>query len=305
MSFLSNAIKNGIRNGISNAVSEAVNSAVKQVVEPKASELAEKAAEKLDQAAQAVSADAREAAEAAQAAGEAVNEAAAPAGGLESALAGLQHAMEGYANAAASNMKICPNCSNPATADKKFCPLCGAKLPDETLAQSGICPACGKQNPLGMKFCADCGTKLPFAVAEEKASADKNAAVLAKWAEKLPQYPVWSCGGTDFELEEGEGWFRFSASFDTERLGEQAVFAYRALLKQNGFREAGQYPDESNLYKKIDGVCYHVDTEHCFDGSMDRPDVTFSAEEPYGGFDYVKPEPKAQSGFSLKDLLKL
>ena len=118
----------------------------------------------------------------------------------------------------------------------------------------------------------------------------------------MPQYPVWNCGGTDFELEEGEDWFRFAASFDTEAEGEQSIPAYRALLKANGFREAGQNPDKSHLYKKIDGKCYHVDTEHCFEGSMERPEIWFNIQEPSGGFDYVKPEPK--KGFSFGDLFK-
>ena len=35
---------------------------------------------------------------------------------------------------------------------------------------------------------------------------------------------------------------------------------------------------------------------------MNRPDIWFNNEEPYGGFDYVKPEPK--KGFSFGDLFK-
>lgn len=132
--------------------------------------------------------------------------------------------------------------------------------------------------------------------------AAKNAAVLSKWAEKLPEYPVWNCGGTYYELEEGDNWIKFSVFFATEAEGERSIPAYRELLKANGFREAGQYPDKAHLYKKSGGICYHVDTEHCFEGSMNRPDIWFNNEEPYGGFDYVKPEPK--KGFSFGDLFK-
>lgn len=288
MGFLDRAIKNGISKGISNAVGNAV----KQAVEPKATAYANKVADELDQAAQNVS----------QQTNEAAQQTARATGGLEGAFANLQQSMENYATQAAKNMKICPKCQTPSPADKTFCPNCGTKLPEETLAEGAVCPQCGKQNTVGTKFCSSCGAKLPFALAEEKAEADKNAAVLAKWAEKMPQYPVWNCCGTDFELEEGEDWFRFAASFDTEAEGEQSIPAYRALLKQNGFREAGQNPDISHLYKKIDGKCYHVDTEHCFEGSMERPEIWFNIEEPYGGFDYVKPEPK--KGFSFGDLFK-
>ena len=288
MSLLERAIKNGISKGISNAVGNAV----KQAVEPKATAYANKVAGELDEAAQNISQQTQEAAQ----------QTAKATNGLEGAFANLQQSMESYATQAAKNMKICPKCQTASPADKTFCPNCGTKLPEETLADGAVCTQCGKQNTVGTKFCSACGAKLPFAIAEEKAEADKNAAVLAKWAEKMPQYPVWNCGGTDFELEEGEDWFKFSASFDTEAEGEQSIPAYRALLKANGFREAGQNPDISHLYKKIDGKCYHVDTEHCFEGSMERPEIWFNIQEPYGGFDYVKPEPK--KGFSFRDFLK-
>ena len=285
MSLLEKAIKNGISKGISNAVGNAI----KQAVEPKVTEYANKVVGELDQAAQSVTQQTQDAA----------HETAKEASGLESAFANLQQSMENYATQAAKNMKICPKCQTPSPSDKSFCPNCGTKLPEETLAQSTVCTQCGKQNAIGTKFCSSCGTKLPFALAQEKAEEEKNAAVLAEWAEKMPEYPLWNCGGTDFELEEGEDWFRFAASFDTEAEGEQSIPAYRALLKENGFREAGQNPDKSHLYKKIDGKCYHVDTEHCFEGSMERPEIWFNVAEPYGGFDYVKPEPKARKKFGL------
>ena len=288
MGFLDRAIKNGISKGISNAVGNAV----KQAVEPKATEYANKVAGELDQATQNISQQTQETAQ----------QAAKATSGLEGAFANLQQSMENYATQAAKNMKICPKCQTPSPADKTFCPNCGTKLPEETLAQGTVCTQCGKQNTIGTKFCSSCGAKLPFAIAEEKAEAEKNADVLTKWAEKMPQYPVWNCGGTDFELEEGEDWFRFAASFDTEAEGERSIPAYRELLKANGFREAGQYPDKAHLYKKSCGICYHVDTEHCFEGSMERPEIWFNIQEPSGGFDYVKPEPK--KGFSFGDLFK-
>ena len=74
---------------------------------------------------------------------------------------------------------------------------------------------------------------------------------------------------------------------------------YRQLLKQNGHRPAGQYPDESQLFKRVDNVVYNADIEHAFDVS-EHISLYFTAREPSGGFDYVKPEPKKP--LSLKGL---
>ena len=65
----------------------------------------------------------------------------------------------------------------------------------------------------------------------------------------------------------------------------------------NGFRQAGEYPSVEHLYKRVDGVVYHVDTEHCFEGDSDCPSIGFDKSEPRGGFDYVKPEPKKKTSF--------
>ncbi len=292
MGFLKNIIRNAVDDGISKGIRDAVSSAAEKIIAPKAEEIAGKVAESLDNAAGEMSA----------ATAESAKEAKSGFLSLEESLNKLSESAEKYATEAAKNMKLCPKCQTPASADKTFCPNCGAKLPDETVAEGALCPACGKQNTVGTKFCASCGAKLPFAIAEEKANAEKNAAVLARWAEAMPQYPVWSCGGTDYELEEGEDYFRFSASFASEDEGRKSIPAYRALLKANGFREAGEYPTELHLYKKIDGKCFHVDTEHSFDGSFDRPDVAFEMAEPTGGFDYVKPSAKEQNGFGMDDL---
>ena len=289
MSLLERAIKNGISKGISNAVGNAV----KQAVEPKATAYANKVAGELDQAAQNISQQTQEAAQ----------QTAKATSGLEGALANLQQSMESYATQAAKNMKICPKCQTASPADKTFCPNCGTKLPEETLADGAVCTQCGKQNTIGTKFCSSCGAKLPSALAEDKAEAEKNTDVLARWAEKLPEYPVWNCGGTYYELEEGDNWIKFSVFFDTEAEGERSIPAYRELLKANGFREAGQYPDKAHLYKKSGGICYHVDTEHCFEGSMNRPDIWFNHSEPIGGFDYVKTE--VQKKGSWRDLFNL
>ncbi len=276
MGFLERAI----RRGVSDAVSKAIGGAVQKAVEPKATELANKAAESIDKAA----GNARQTAESAE--------------GLEGAMARLQRSAENYTTEAAKSIKICPECGKPAAASEKFCPECGKRLPDTTVAQMTLCTACGKQNSVNTKFCTECGEKLPATVAEENAKTDRDAALMKSWETMLPQYPKWACGGSDFNLETIDGgYIIFSASFDGEsNKAHQAVRQYRELLVQNGFRQAGEHPSVEHLYKKNDGVCFHVDTEHCFDGDGDCPIIGFNIQEPVGGYDYVKPEPKKKTG---------
>ncbi|MCQ2485322.1 MAG: zinc ribbon domain-containing protein [Clostridia bacterium] len=283
MGFLDRAIKNGISKGVSDAIGKAV----KQVVEPRATEYANNVAKQFDEATQQT---------------QEAQQAVKSTSGMEGAFANLQRSMENYATEMSKNVKVCPKCETATTSDKTFCPNCGEKLPEETLAEGAVCPSCGKQNTIGTKFCQDCGAKLPFAIAEDKAAAENDAAVLAKWAETMPQYPVWNCGGKDFDLEINDEYQRFSARMENNSSALNAIDQYRELLLQNGFRQAGEYPCKEHLYKKIDGVCYHVDTEHCLDGDDDFPSFAFEAAEPTGGFDYVKPEP--QKGFGLKDIFK-
>ena len=277
MSFLERAIKRGVSNALGKAIGKAI--------EPTVTDLTNKAANAIDQSVQNA------------------EQQVARSSGLESAMANLERSVQGYATEAAKNMKICPNCEKPTTADKKFCPECGAKLPEQTVAQGAVCPRCGKQNAIGTKFCQDCGTKLPAAIAEEQAQADRNAAVMADWDVKLPQYPKWTCGGTKMYLDDYGTHFIFSAEFGgNAAAAQQAVHQYRQVLLTNGFRQAGEYPSVEHLYKRVGGVVYHADTEHCFDGDPDCPSIGFDKSEPRGGFDYVKPEPKKKTSFM--DLFK-
>lgn len=285
MGFLERAIRRGVSQGVGNAVGKAI----QQAVEPKATELANKAAEQIDDTVHTTAQQTQQTAQAAS--------------GLEGALGNLQRSIESYATEAAKNIKVCPGCGEATGADKKFCPKCGTKLPDQTVAQSVVCSNCGKQNSIGTKFCSDCGTKLPAAVQEEQAAQANDAAVLTVWGEKLPQYPKWCFGGRDFNIEEyNPGCYQFSARFTSDLTAQNAVKQYRELLLQNGFRQAGEYPDPRHLYKIVDGFCYHCDTEHCFEGDSDCPTINFNIGEPSGGFHYVKPEPKKLT--NLKDLFK-
>jgi len=283
MGFLERAI----RRGVSDAVGKAIGNAVTQAVEPKATELANKAAAHLDSAAQNTQQQAQR------------------TSGLEGAFANLERSMTNYATEAAKNMKVCPNCNKATSADKKFCPDCGSALPEQTVAEGAVCTSCGAQNTIGTKFCASCGAKLPAAIQEEQAQAERNAAVLREWDEKLPQYPKWSCGGTELYIEDyGENGFMLSATFNgNPSAAHRAVEEYRQILLQSGFRQAGQYPSIEQLFKRIDGVVYNADTEHCFEGDPDTACIGFYRREPYGGFDYVKPEPKKKASF--KDLFGL
>ena len=282
---MSSLLERAIRRGVSNAVGNAVGKAVQQAVEPKATEFANKVAGQIDAATQ----------HAAQQGEKTVRQAS----GLEDALSNLQRSVESYATEAAKNMKVCPNCQKTTSADKKFCPDCGARLPEGSVAQGAVCPSCGKQNVIGTKFCQDCGTKLPVAVQEEQMHADDHASVMSKWDKQLPQYPKWNCGGSHFEIEVYDGFTTFSVNFDGNTFrAKQAVEQYRQLLLEGGFREAGENPTIEHLYKMIDGVCYHADTEHCFEGDNDTATIYFNTGEPQGGF-YYKPDKKS---FGLKGL---
>ena len=278
MGFLERAIRRG--------VSDAVGKAIGKAIEPTVTDLTNKAANAIDQSVQNT------------------EQQVARSSGLEGAMANLERSVQGYATEAAKNMKVCPNCNKPTTADKKFCPDCGTQLPEQTVAQGAVCPSCGKQNAIGTKFCQDCGTKLPAAIAEEQAQADRNAAVMAEWDEKLPQYPKWNCGGQLRYIEcYEENTYSIGVEFkNNPQAAQRAVEQYRQILLQNGFRQAGQYPIIEQLFKRIDGVVYNVDTEHCFEGDPDFATIGFCIREPYGGFDYVKPEPKKKTSFM--DLFK-
>ena len=273
MGFLERAIRRG--------VSDAVGKAIGKAIEPTVTDLTNKAANAIDQAAQNT------------------EQQVARSSGLEGAMANLERSVQGYATEAAKNMKVCPNCNKPTTADKKFCPDCGTQLPEQTVAQGAVCPNCGKQNAIGTKFCQDCGTKLPAAIAEEQAQADRNAAVMTEWDQYLSHYPKWSCGGSEFNIEEYDpGCFEFRANFNgNHQAARRAVDEYRQILLQNGFRQAGEYPCIEHLYKMESGVCYHVDTGMCFEASPDSPSIAFNIQEPRGGFDYVKPDPKKKKSF--------
>ena len=279
-------LKNAIREGVSRGIGDAIEKAVQEAVEPKATELTGKALEFIDKKT-----------------GGSLQSARKSSSELGAALSALEKSMQGYAEKMSQTTKICPECGRPSSADQTHCPECGCKLPEETLAQGAQCPACGKQNDLRSKFCEDCGTKLPATVREEEQQARRDEEELAKWEQLLPHFPKWSCGGSELNLEEYDHAVIFSVSFSKNNAAAQrAVLEYRELLLEQGFRPAGQYPSEGQLYKMVGALCCHADTENCFEGDADRPCIGFDYSEPSGGFHYTKPEPKKPA--NLKDLFR-
>jgi hypothetical protein len=284
MGLLDRAIKKGISRAVSNAVEKAV--------APKVEQVAEQAIQRVVPPAQTPEQPAQQSQQPAQQSQQPAQQSAVTQQQAQQAgavLGGLFGGLNSFANEAAKNMKICPACGEAAGAQVKFCPKCGSALPEQTVAQGAVCTSCGKQNSVGTKFCADCGTKLPAAAQEEQAAQARNANAMAQWDSLLPQYPKWQFGGQDYRIErlddyEGAPYYQFVAQGVNQAQLEQ----YRQLALASGFRPAGQYPDQYQLFKRVDGVVYNIDLEHAFDGG--GLSLYFTAREPGGGFDYVKPQ---------------
>jgi len=289
MGFLERAIRRGISEGLGNAIGKVV----EEKLAPQAAEFSDMAARQLDQAVQGVRGE-KEESKGSSLFGN--------LGGLESAFSSLEKAAQGYATEMGRDIKICPSCGQPAKAEAKFCPSCSAALPEQTLAEAAVCTECGTQNNLGTTYCQACGAMLPAAIQEQQAAEARNAAVMEQWDEQLPAYPKWDCGGRDYCIESYDyDAFIFTATFESEYEARNAVRRYRELVKGYGFKPAGQYPSDEHLYKMVQGTCYHIGTEHCFEGDQESPSIEFTIGEPQGGFDYVKPEDRKPKSF--RDLL--
>ena len=300
MGFLDRAISRGISNAVGNAVEKSVRNVVEPKIEQAAANVVNSAAGQINQAVGTADSTAKQPGTVSAVNQAEVNQAANTLGGI---FGGFTTAAASFANEAAKNLKICPACGEGASAEVKFCPKCGGKMPEQTVAQDAICTKCGKQNSIGTRFCQECGEKLPAAAKEEQAAKERAEAVMGQWEQYFPQYPKWCFGGIDYQIDtEMDGvnpYYIFSVTFANDREGAPALKQYQQLLLQNGFVQAGQYPDICHLYKKIDGICFHVDMEHSFDGDMDCIAINFNRSEPVGGFDYKKPEPKKSSLFDL------
>lgn len=277
-------LERAIRKGVSKGVGEAVGKAISDAIKPSAEQVANRAAQQIDQAAEQ----------------QRVAEENARKAEYSGVFGNLERSMQNYATQVGKNTKICTSCGEVAKADEKFCPKCGAKLPERTVAEGAVCPNCGKQNNIGMKFCSECGTKLPAAIEEEEAEKARDEAELAQWENRLFSFPKWNQGGKNYIIEDFGDWISFAADFESHFAAKNATENYRQYLLQCGFRPAGKYANDEHLYAMVDGKCYHVDFEHCFEGDPNRTEIGFTFGEPEGGFNYVKPEPKKQ--FDLGDL---
>ncbi len=308
MGFLKRAIKRGIQEGLENTLGKAVEETSQQIFANVGNAAAEKVKDATEEYRKQPTQPVQQAAQPQMTEQPAGTTASRQPADWQSALSGLggifgelAGSAQAYATEMSKTMKECPDCGTMAGMDKKFCPECGAKLPEETISRSALCPNCGKQNEIGTKFCSDCGTKLPSVVRAEQRALQKDEQLLAEWPQQLPAYPVWNGGGKNFALEWANdgGYFYFELAPHSE--AQKAVVGYRILLQENGFAPEGQYPSIEHLYKKENGVSYHVDTEHTFEG--ETPCIYFDNREPYGGYDYKKPEPKKVT--SLKDLFNI
>ncbi len=304
MSFLKRAIKRGIQEGLENTLGKAVEETSQQIFANVGNAAAEKVKDATEEYQkkyekehpQTVRPTQQTATQTASA-----DELKTAFAGLGGIFGDMMNSAQSYATEMSKNTKECPECGSIASADKKFCPECGAKLPEETIARSALCPSCGTQNEIGTKFCSECGTKLPAVVQAETRAAQKDEQFITDWPNRLPAYPVWNGGGKNFNLEWANdgGYFYFEHNNHDE--AKKAVIGYRILLQENGFSPEGENPTIEHLYKKENGISYHVDTEHTFEG--ETPCVYFDNAEPYGGYDYKKPEPKKIT--SLKDLFNI
>lgn len=264
MGLLKNIATNAVRDGIRKGVGNAIGKAVEQAVAPAAERWANKSAQAIDSAAEQMNKSINETKTAISEAGAETKTAVAEANaatqqaktslgglaGLESALAGFASKAEQYATKMSASMKVCPNCGQPSPADKAFCPNCGTKLPETTLGQDYTCSKCGAVNTPGTKYCSSCGALLPGAEAEMKAQKAKDEAVIEKLASLLPQYPKWTAGGKEFNLEEcgtRNGYPEYGLSY---RGGRVEVNAYISTLLANGFQKLG-----CEYWKTVDGVC--------------------------------------------------
>ena len=87
----------------------------------------------------------------------------------------------------------------------------------------------------------------------EQAEAPKEDFV-KEWAEKLPGFPVWCFGGTDYELSENGNTSDGNPYilFDAENASYEGLSMYVLLLKKEGFVRVYKDSDDT-LYKDIGG----------------------------------------------------
>ena len=282
MSILKSLVRDAVADGVRKGIGKAVGQAVGDAIRPSMEKMAQDSADFINSSSESISKSASEA----QAASAEAKQQVQAAGGfaaLESALGGLTSKAERYAVEMTKNMKMCPTCGQACSSDKEFCPYCGAKLPEQTIADTYTCKKCGNVNAPDTKYCTKCGAILPAFEAAEKAQKEKDDAVLAELAARCPAYPAWNVGGRCFELNNygpRNGFDSYVLTFEGKR---DVVDRYFAVLREAGFVNKGLM----TMYKDVGGVCRAVD----LDDTSCETDQTIMF---YVGNYIVKPQPAAK-----------
>ncbi len=103
-----------------------------------------------------------------------------------------------------------------------------------------------------------------YAATFEKAAA-KQEDLAKMWDEKVPGFPVWCFGGTDFWFSEtgtaADGGIYYV--FNAENTTQEGLDLYVALLKENGFVRKYSSSDEV-LYKDLGGEYLVIGTTDAF-----------------------------------------
>ena len=115
-------------------------------------------------------------------------------------------------------------------------------------------------------------------------AAEKNVLVqedlAKKWAEKLPGFPVWCFGGTDFWFDENGTTSDGNPYnlFELEDATEEGLKLYIELLRNNGF--VSQHgPDDDTLYKEVGGEYLVFNKTECFNAAPHLSLVMFHTKD--------------------------
>lgn len=92
-----------------------------------------------------------------------------------------------------------------------------------------------------------------YAAAMEGA-VEQTKSYIDEWKEKIPDFPVWCFGGTDFWFSDcgTDAYGSTYHIFNVDNATQEGLDAYVELLKQNGFVRKYSTSDEV-LYKEVDG----------------------------------------------------
>jgi hypothetical protein len=223
---------------------------------------------------------------------------AVPTGGANAFSGGAPTAPSGAADQNAPNAQVCADAHGaPPQGDTAQYAQGAAFLGQLAAGAAQVVQSPAYQKALEEEKQREINARVPV---------ESDAAFHERWAQFLPQYPVWKCGGYNAELSEGgldehnNVYYHLSVSGTTFL----ALSQYRNLLKENGFRAAGKYPSDDMLYKPIGGQCYNLESCEPFGGGEGCLSVTFGIREPFGGFDYKKEDEKPRKKGGLLGLFR-